>query len=86
MPDSFYRLTLRLHRDVVGTLYKMPREATEDAWKVLRGLEENPTPEASSLVEGLQDTYQIRTDGYRIVYEILEEENVVKILRLHLVE
>ena len=86
MPDSFYRHTLRIHRDVVSTLYKMPRKAVEDAWLVLRELEKEPIPEAASIIEGHTDTYQVRTDGYRIVYEVVAEERIIKILRLHLVE
>lgn len=86
MARRLHRLTLTLHRDAVSALYKMPRQAVEDAWVIMRRFEEDPTPEASSPVEGHEDTYQIRTDGYRIVYEVLEDKEIVKVLRLHLVE
>lgn len=85
MASRLHRLTLTLHRDAVSSLYRMPRPAVDDAWKVMRSLEEDPTPEASSHVEGHVDTYQIRTDGYRIVYEVFEERAIVRVLRLHLV-
>ena len=83
--NRFYRWSLRLHREVVGTLYKMPRPAVEDTWKVLRSLEIDPYPEEASQVEGHEHTYQIQTNGYRIVYELLVDEGAIKILRLHLV-
>ena len=86
MPSGLYAYTLRLHRDVVSTLYKMPRKAVEDTCDILRSLEKDPTPEASLVVEGHELTYQIRTDGYRIVYGIYEEEKAIKVVRLHLVE
>ena len=86
MPSGLYTYTLRLHRDVVSALYKMPRKAVEDVWTLLRGLEKEPIPESSSAVEGHELTYQIRSGGYRIVYEILEDEKAIKVVRVHLVE
>lgn len=86
MPESLYRYALRTHREVTSALYKMPRAAVENAWRVMRNLEREPKSQASSLVAGHADTFQIKSDGYRIVYEVLEEEKAVKILRIHLVE
>lgn len=86
MTSSLYRYTLRIHPDVVSTLYKMPREAVEETWKVLRGLEKEPKPEIAKPVEGEEAALEIFSGSYRIVYEILEEEKAIKIIRLHMVE
>lgn len=64
----------------------MPREAVEKAWEVMRGLEKDATPEESIRVEGHENVYEIMSNRYRIVYEILEKENAIRVARLHLAE
>lgn len=86
MADDRCCRALRLHPDLFRTLCKMPRAATENVWKVLRGLEEDPHPEGAQQVEGHENTYEIRVGQYRVVYEVFDEENALRVARLHMVE
>ncbi len=48
----------------------------------LRSLEEEPRPRGCKKLTGAPDVYRIRVGDYRILYRIIDRDNVVNILRV----
>ena len=77
------RWTLHIHRSVTHTGRHLPREVFEVVWPSVLNLKENPYPSGTAQVTGFDDVYQYLVAGYRVVYQLLTEERIIRVIRLH---
>jgi len=48
----------------------------------LKELKDDPFPQGVAKLQGREDTYRVRVGDYRILYEVLREENLVLVEKI----
>lgn len=76
------RYEVRFKPSALRELRRLPRQAQEQLAPVLDALAEKPRPPGVVKMEGLENTYRVRSGNYRIVYEIHDDTLLVRIVRL----
>jgi len=74
-----YRLVFK--RSVSKDLRPIPKEDVARILRRLQGLQEEPRPAGSEKLSG-QERYRLRQGGYRILYEVADEELVLTIVKI----
>lgn len=73
---------LVIHRDFDKEIRKIPRKDVRRILDAIEALQENPRPHASKKLEGSADAYRIRVGTYRVLYQIVDQELVVYLLKV----
>lgn len=63
-------------------LRRLPAEIFHRITPYIRGLAENPRPPGCRKLTGSESDWRIRIGAYRVVYEIDESEEVVRVFRV----
>jgi mRNA-degrading endonuclease RelE of RelBE toxin-antitoxin system len=63
-------------------LYRLLRGEVVPLSKAIAGLQLNPRPANSTPVAEFENGYEIKIGAYRIVYEIVAEQQAVKVLEI----
>ena len=63
-------------------LYRLPKTVLPKVITALENLGTDPRPTGSRKLSGQADTYRIRVQKYRIIYEVYDEIIVVKVLKI----
>ncbi len=71
---------LKLHRDVVKHLKRIPEKQRERLVKTMRSLQDEPRPSGCRKLEGV--LYRIREGQYRVIYAVFDDEIVVFICKV----
>jgi len=71
-------LESRAQRD----LKKLPAEVFYRVMSTLKDLAENPRPVGSRKITGSKNDWRIRIGEYRIIYEIDEDAEAIKVMRV----
>ena len=76
-----------MHEVLLGTaaekdLDKLPKSIFARIIKELKKLAENPRHIGSRKIVGSMSDWRVRVGDYRIVYEIREDEKVVRVMRI----
>jgi mRNA interferase RelE/StbE len=74
-----YRLVFR--KSVARDLRAIPKADLQRILKRIRGLTENPRPPGCEKLSGLE-RYRVRQGSHRILYEILDEEVLVVVVKV----
>ncbi len=61
---------------------KLPVETQIQVLDQLEALAQQPWPDGVSKMKGEENTYRLRVKNYRIVYEILDEQLIVLIVKV----
>ena len=64
------------------SLNKLPTKIAEQIVSKIRDLEIDPIPLDAKKLSGAKETYRIRVRSYRIVYQIVNKELIILILRI----
>jgi len=78
------RWTIWIHPHVVSVIYQTPRTVVSVMWAVVNELEKDPYHPDSQPVPGESDVFSITVDGYRLVYQVVQHERVLRIIQLHI--
>lgn len=60
---------------------KLPRDVREQIIFALEGLAEDPHPYNSTKLVGHENAWRIKVGHYRVIYDVLDEELVVSVVR-----
>ncbi len=72
---------LRIVAGARRTMQALPRRLRQDAQEIVLDLQENPRPpDSKPLGRELIGLHRIRFDGWRIIYQIDEDDGIVTIL------
>jgi len=71
-----------LERRAERDLKRLPKEVFDRLIPHLETLSENPKPSGCRKISGAKSDWRIRIGDYRVVYEVSEEENAVKVMRI----
>jgi mRNA interferase RelE/StbE len=71
-----------LERKAERDLKKLPAEVFNRIIPQLKALAKKPKPSGCRKITGSQNDWRIRIGDYRVIYEIDEEEKVVKVMRI----
>ena len=63
-------------------LFKIPKKMILKITAALEALSYNPHPHGCKKLSGFQNIYRVRIGDYRVIYEILEEIILVKVLKI----
>lgn len=63
-------------------LAALPKPTQKRLLGRIEGLKDNPTPEGSKKLKGLEDLYRIRIGDYRVVYEVQGDVLLVLVVRI----
>lgn len=63
-------------------LFKLPKSVLPKILAAINGLTFDPLPNGCKKISGQTDTYRIRVQDYRILYEIMNDELIIKVLKL----
>lgn len=63
-------------------LFKVPQKILPKILAALTGLGFDPYPAGAKKLTGYQSVFRLRVQQYRIIYEILGKEIIVKILKI----
>lgn len=72
-------MRIEFHPDVVRQLQRLQHEVAETALAVIEGLAERPRPRGAKKLAGRNNDWRLRSGQYRIVYEIDDADDVVRI-------
>ena len=75
---------LRVHRAVVSAIHSLPREHALAIRNVLIDLCGDPRPAGSRPVIGVDNTLEVFVGFFRIVYQIDEEKQCIKVAMVNL--
>lgn len=64
------------------TLFKLPKTVLPKILSALQGLAFDPFPAGCRKLSGEQNTFRIRVQNYRIIYEVHPEIILVKVLKI----
>jgi mRNA interferase RelE/StbE len=73
---------VELTRSAEKTLFKLPKAVLPKILAALQGLAFDPFPAGCRKLSGEQDTFRIRVQNYRIIYEVYSEMILVKVLKI----
>jgi len=72
---------IRFSRSVEKDLGNLPKRDVKRVWDRIKSLQHEPHPVGAVKLRKTESAYRIRVGDYRIVYEILRHEVVVKYVR-----
>ncbi|MCB9140460.1 MAG: type II toxin-antitoxin system RelE/ParE family toxin [Caldilineaceae bacterium] len=75
---------LRIHHAVASAIHALPKDHALAIRKVIVALPDDPRPEGSRAIIGIDNTYEVFLGFFRIVYEIDEEQRCIKVAMLNL--
>ena len=73
---------IEISRSAEKILNKLPKKIVPKIIAVLQALAYDPRPQGSRKLSGEADTYRIRVQNYRIIYEVYDDLILVKILKI----
>ena len=73
-----------IHHTVVQVLFPLPARLAVNIRDTIASLESNPRPANFRIVEGFEDTYEVTTGFFRIVYQIQEKQKRIKVAMVNL--
>ncbi|MDP4000592.1 MAG: type II toxin-antitoxin system RelE/ParE family toxin [bacterium] len=73
---------IRIKRSATKELRALPAPARRTLVGRIMKLARDPRPRGVEKLKGLENAYRIRSGVYRIVYEILDRELVVTVIRV----
>ena len=71
-----------LERKAERDLKRLPKEVFDRLIPHLKALSENPKPSGCRKISGSKSGWRIRIGDYRVVDEVSEEEDAVKVMRI----
>ena len=80
MRSTVYELVLA--RDAERRLNRLSRYDYRRIRKVMDELAQNPRPKGAEKLKGRRNGYRIRIGDYRVLYEVSDDEGVVRIIRV----
>ncbi len=60
---------------------KLPRPARDRLLTAIEGLQDDPRPHGAKKLAGEQTAWRIRVGDYRVIYDVLDAELVVTVVR-----
>ena len=82
MAESGASWTIDVHRKALKELSALPKPIATRCWQAIRELAEDPFPQGTRALEGMESGYRIRVGDYRIVYQIHQSEVRVLVIRV----
>jgi mRNA-degrading endonuclease RelE of RelBE toxin-antitoxin system len=73
---------LRYAPTAVTGIYKVPRGSAALVTEAIKQLRANPRPANAEPVPERNNTHRIEVEGYSVVYEVLDDQRQVVILRV----
>ena len=73
---------LQLERRAERDLNKLPQNVFQRVIERLRALAEDPRPPGCRKLSGSENDWRIRIGDYRVVYEIVDAEEWIRVLRV----
>ena len=80
MPEEW---EVQIHRKVNDVVYALPPSLVATLRQAIRNLQTDPYPQGSRRVGSLYDLYELFVGLHRIVYQVNEEQNLVRVVRIH---
>lgn len=74
------RWTPRYDIEAVRAIYTLPRGVAGEVTAAIKNLLTDPQPPGSEPVPGRDQTFQIQVHGHRVEYELMAEQQILKIL------
>ena len=71
-----------LERRAERDIKRLPTEVFHRIIPHLKALSENPKPSGCRKITGSKHDWRIRIGDYRVIYEIDEQQNAVKVMRV----
>jgi len=71
-----------LERRAERDIKRLPKEVFDRIIPHLKALSENPKPSGCRKISGSRSDWRIRIGDYRVIYEVSEQENAVKVMRI----
>jgi len=78
------KFRVELSRRAYKSLKKLPRNIKQEIVEKLIELQITPIPRGALKLGGAEDVYRIRVGKFRILYKLIEEENVILIFKIEL--
>ncbi|MGA7731172.1 MAG: type II toxin-antitoxin system RelE/ParE family toxin [Chloroflexia bacterium] len=78
MPEVGYTITFT--RSARREIERLPSNVVQRVYPHIEALAENPRPPGCHKIVGAQNLWRIRVGDYRVVYEVLDEAQVVDII------
>ncbi len=69
-------------RSAIKELEKLPRPMISKIVSAVDNLSSNPYPQGVRKLVGTEDTYRIRVGDYRVLYNIVENNLIIEIIRV----
>ena len=66
----------------IKELEKLPRPMISKIVSAVDNLSSNPYPQGVRKLVGTEDTYRIRIEDYRVLYNLVEKKLVIEIVRV----
>lgn len=76
------RYQVRIARRAVKALAALPRREQQRIRAAIELLADNPRPPSCVALAGEDHAYRVRVGDYRIVYEVIDEELVIHVVRV----
>jgi mRNA interferase RelE/StbE len=73
---------IRWRRGAVKAVKKIDRKFIPKILKAIEDLAENPMPVNHKKMVGTFHSYRIRVGEYRVVYEVIDDELIIEVVRL----
>ena len=74
--------TVELRRSADAELDTLPGNLLEAALEMIASFQDDPFPPDHVKLEGYNDLYRVRLDGWRIVYRVNPRRRIVRIERI----
>ena len=74
---------VQIHRKVNDVVYTLPPSLVTALRQVIWNLQIDPYPLGSRRVGSSYDLFELFVRLYRIVYQVNEEQNLVRVVRIH---
>ncbi len=74
--------TIEISSLATRQIKKLPSETQIQVLATLAALTQKPRPDGVTKMKGEDNTYRLRVKNYRIVYEILDEQLIVLIVKV----
>jgi mRNA-degrading endonuclease RelE of RelBE toxin-antitoxin system len=78
------RWTVRINANALRSIYRIGRGVVAKLTETIDGLELDPIPAEATLLQGHDNTYELKVIGYVISYELMSASQTIRVLSVDL--
>ncbi len=80
------RWTIRIYKDALEAIYRLPRGEAVKVRDIIYNLSVNPSLDDAEPLTGQELVYRLKREGFELIFEVLDKERTIRILNVSAIE